>query len=587
MEPETKNCQNCKKDFVIEMEDFNFYEKIKVPPPTWCPECRMKRRMVFRNERKLFRQKDMLSGESILAIYPTETSLVIKDKDWWSQDKWNPLDYGIDIDFSKPFLEQIFDLSKKVPKYQSASTNMINSDYSANASDLRNCYLMFNSNFTEDCAYGNGVDFSRNCYDNSHIQKSERCYESFWLTNCYETHFSSQCDNCISLWFSKNCKDCQNCFGCVNQRSKKYCIFNVQYSKEEYEEKLRDMNLHSWNSIIDNGKRAKDFWLKFPNKYIQGIQNKDVSGEYISHSKNVKNSYLIRESEDLKYVQYSQVPSSRDCMDCSLIGCHSELFYEDCICGWGATNLRFCCECWDGGREFEYSMFCGRTASNLFGCVGITKQQYCILNKQYSKEEYFELREKIIKHMNKNPYIDQKGRVYKYGEFFPPEFSPFAYDQTTIAEHFPSNKEEAEKLGVWWQDNNPNEYKITMSFSDISDLIEDVEEKIIKEVIECSKCGRAYRIIEPEFKFLKQMNIPVPRSCVDCRHYSRISQRNKSKIYPRNCMCEGKDSKDNIYQNTVEHFHGNSSCPNEFETSYSPDRSDIVYCEKCYHQEVY
>jgi RNA polymerase subunit RPABC4/transcription elongation factor Spt4 len=37
---ETKNCQNCKKDFNIEPDDFSFYEKMKVPVPTWCPECR-------------------------------------------------------------------------------------------------------------------------------------------------------------------------------------------------------------------------------------------------------------------------------------------------------------------------------------------------------------------------------------------------------------------------------------------------------------------------------------------------------------------------------------------------------------------
>jgi tRNA(Ile)-lysidine synthase TilS/MesJ len=49
MKPETKNCQNCKKDFVIEQEDFNFYERIKVPPPTWCSQCRTIRRFVCSN----------------------------------------------------------------------------------------------------------------------------------------------------------------------------------------------------------------------------------------------------------------------------------------------------------------------------------------------------------------------------------------------------------------------------------------------------------------------------------------------------------------------------------------------------------
>ena len=50
MKSETKQCQNCKKDFIIEPDDFGFYEKIKIPPPTFCPECRMQRRLAWRND---------------------------------------------------------------------------------------------------------------------------------------------------------------------------------------------------------------------------------------------------------------------------------------------------------------------------------------------------------------------------------------------------------------------------------------------------------------------------------------------------------------------------------------------------------
>jgi len=31
METETRQCQNCKQDFIIDQEDFNFYEKMQVP----------------------------------------------------------------------------------------------------------------------------------------------------------------------------------------------------------------------------------------------------------------------------------------------------------------------------------------------------------------------------------------------------------------------------------------------------------------------------------------------------------------------------------------------------------------------------
>ena len=43
MNSEIRQCQNCKQDFTIEPDDFGFYEKIKVPPPTFCPLCRAQR----------------------------------------------------------------------------------------------------------------------------------------------------------------------------------------------------------------------------------------------------------------------------------------------------------------------------------------------------------------------------------------------------------------------------------------------------------------------------------------------------------------------------------------------------------------
>ena len=69
MKSETKQCQNCKKDFVIEPEDFNFYEKIKVPPPTFCPECRLIRRMIWRNERTLYKRKCDKTGKQIITMF--------------------------------------------------------------------------------------------------------------------------------------------------------------------------------------------------------------------------------------------------------------------------------------------------------------------------------------------------------------------------------------------------------------------------------------------------------------------------------------------------------------------------------------
>ena len=77
----------------------------------------------------------------------------------------------------------------------------------------------------------------------------------------------------------------------------------------------------------------------------------------------------------------------------------------------------------------------------------------------------------------------------------------------------------------------------------------------------------AFRILPEDLKFYRRMNLPLPRLCPNCRHYQRLKQRNPLKLWHRKCMKEG--------------------CTNEFETSYAPNRPEIVYCEKCYQQEVY
>ena len=73
MKSEKKICQNCQKEFTVEPEDFTFYEKMKVPAPTFCPECRMQRRMNWRNERSLYSRKCDLCKENIIGLYPENT----------------------------------------------------------------------------------------------------------------------------------------------------------------------------------------------------------------------------------------------------------------------------------------------------------------------------------------------------------------------------------------------------------------------------------------------------------------------------------------------------------------------------------
>ncbi|MBI4652818.1 hypothetical protein HY750_01005 [Candidatus Kuenenbacteria bacterium] len=165
-----KICQNCQQKFIIEPEDFLFYEKIKVPPPTFCPECRLIRRMSWRNEKSLYKRKCDFSKENIFSVIsPDKPFKVYNYKTWWS-DEWDPINYGQAYDFSKPFFEQFKKLLLEFPWLNRFATNLVNSDYCMNAAHLKNCYLIFYSNYNEDCAFGNGLHQAKDCFDNSYFR---------------------------------------------------------------------------------------------------------------------------------------------------------------------------------------------------------------------------------------------------------------------------------------------------------------------------------------------------------------------------------------------------------------------------------
>jgi hypothetical protein len=191
--------------------------------------------------------------------------------------------------------------------------------------------------------------------------------------------------------------------------------------------------------------------------------------------------------------------------------------------------------------------------------MAIKKGEYFILNKKYSKDEYRKIYTEIVNNLKKEG---------KYGEFFPKEIMLFGYNETTAMEEFPLTKEEAISQGFKWEDTERGTYhKETKQWKDIPDDINDLNFDVTKEIFICLECNKNYRIIQNEFLFYKKLNIPIPRNCPECRHFKRMSLRGPNKLWHRKCMKEG--------------------CSNEFKTSYAPDRPEIIYCERCYQQEVY
>lgn len=577
MNSETRQCQSCKNPFTIESDDFAFYEKVKVPPPTFCSTCRAQRRMSFLNERTLYKRKCDMTGESVVSLFPEGSPVpVYSPKAWWS-DNWDAVEYGQEYDFSKPFFEQFAKLLRRVPQFalQNQYTTMIRTEYVNMGTYLKDCYLVFNTAYSEESGYTTFFLHGKNCYDMYQAEKCESCYEVLMSYKCNRAFYCNNCADSFDIYFSKNLRGCINCFGCINLTKKSYCIFNEQYSKEAYFEEIKKYNLGSYQVVEELKKKTEQFFSQFPVRFSEESHNTNVSGNRIYGSKNVLDSFEIHAVEDSRFLQFVFYPPARDCYDMTLWGQNATRIYECMGAGDSQDMIKFSFDCWAPATNIEYSYHIVSANSNLFGCIGLRNKEYCILNKQYTKEEYEVLVPKIKQHMMDVPYVDAKGRVYKYGEFFPTEISLFAYNETLAQSYFPMTQDEIVEKGFQWKDREENKYAVTMKASDIPDDIKDIQDSILSEVIECEISKRAFKLIPAELQFYKTMNIPIPRLHPDERHKNRLAKQNPMRLWGRSCMCEKTD-----------HFHGLEKCTVSFETSYSPERPEIVYCEKCYQQEV-
>ena len=568
---ENKKCQNCKKDFTIESEDFNFYEKMKVPAPTFCPECRLIRRLIMRNERVLYKRKCDLCGEDKILVYSKDSPYKIYCFNCFSSDKWDRDSCGKDYDNSLTFFEQYINLYKDVPRLGIVKQGFnTNSEYANRVSDLKNCYLIFASADSENCFYGINYWNSKDSMDCFNARNCEKCFECTDCYNCNSLKYSKECNSCIDSYFLLNCRNCQNCFGCTNLRNKNFCIYNIQYTKEDYFNKLKQFSLSNRENLNELEKEVKKYQLKNIVPSLVEYHSVDVTGNWIENSKNTKNAFSCDKVEDGKYL--FGLKEAKDVMDYTYWGHSSELIYETSSVGRQSSNIKFSNESWDQLINAEYCHNCF-SSSNLFGCVGLKKKQYCILNKQYTKEEYEELVPKIRKQMMDMPFIDKAGRVIKYGEFFPCDMTPFAYNETIAQEYFPKTKEEALKDGYRWIDVDKKNYIPTIMGGSLPKAIKEVDDSVLNEVVGCvhkgecnEQCTVAFKIIPDELQFYRANNIPLPELCPNCRHYNRLANRNPIKLWHRSCM--------------------NKGCTNEFETTYSPDRPEIVYCKQCYQNEV-
>ena len=555
METQTKICQSCKNDFTIEPDDFSFYEKIGVCVPVDCPDCRAQLRLSFRNERAFYKHKCDKCGKDSVSMYSPNKPFKVYCYDCWFADDWGGKDFGIDYNPDESFFDQFERLWKSVPKVSLIYMRSPGSDYTNISADNKNCYFIIESSNNEESIHSYWIQECRDVVDTSFASKCELTYESDDCYNSYKLLYSKGCHDCTTSYFLTDCRGCTDCIGCINLRNKNNYIWNVSYSKEEYEKIKNELQLDTYSGVKMFQEKYQDFLKDKPRKFAEIIQVVNSTGSYMKNTKNCKSCFHCYDAEDNKYGVHIW-RNAKDTMDCDTAGRNASLIYNSINAGIDNSHLVCDALCWTCSFV-EYSMYCFNS-NNLFGCVGLRKKNYCILNKQYEKEEY----EKIVESIKGE--LREKG---EYGQFFNKNLSCFGYNETPAQEQFPLEKIEAVKSAFNWEDTERGTYnRGSIKINEMPDSFSDINFDATKEVFVCESCSKNYKVIQNEFLFYKKLNIPLPRLCPDCRHYRRMKSRGPNKIWHRSCMKE--------------------SCTNEFETNYSSESSEIIYCEQCYQNEV-
>jgi len=504
--------------------------------------------------------------KEIVSMYSPDKQLKVYCSDCWWSDKWSHADYAQEYDPSRSFIEQITDLKKKVPAPALMHVNSENSDYINFANDNKNCYLVFLAGRNEDTYYGYWTEDSKSCVDVSYNLFCELCYEGINLGKCYNVHWSVNCSNCRDSYFIEDCASCSDCILCSRMARKQYCYKNKQLTKAEYERIKAEFLAGLGTKLDEYKKEFREIVQSQPKKYSQMLRSENCSGDNIFDSKNCHTCFMTSKSENCKFC-YDLV-NGKDCCDITGFGIPIELIYESQNIGIGSGRCAFISFAYQLADSY-YSEHC-YYSKNLFGCVGAKNHaEYCILNKVYSKEEYEKKVTEIIANMQS---------FGEWGEFFPSSFSSFGYNETMADVYYPLSKEEAQKLGYLWQDNN---YDIGFNGSPYEPLPtekykqdEAERKKLLDGVLKCQKSGRPFKITPQELLFYIKNNIPIPRFHYLIRMQDRLDLINRFNLYHRRCDCKESG-----------HDHDGKRCERKFETTYSPEQPEKVYCEQCYWWE--
>lgn len=542
-----QNCTQCSQTFTIYSEDREFYSHFDVPDPTMCPDCRSQQRMAHRNEVNLYPGTCALCNKPIISQYSADKQLTVYCRECWWSDAWDPYSYGRAYDFSRPFFEQFNEFIRSVPLINLLDYKSENSEYTHCVSNNKNCYLIFSSDYNENCLYSVWLSKCKEVVDCFRVANSEQSYASFFCDRLYNCQYMVKCFSATESMYCYDSRNIQNCALSYNLRNKQYYIFNEQYTKTDYEKKLAELQL---DTVRGRAKALEKFNKLMNNDAIHHYRNtlgriENVSGDYLRNAHNIFHCYDLEEATNCRYVR--NMNFMKDSMDCEYGG-DGENGYQN-VETYPMPQGGMCTFACYGGSAVLYSHSI-MNSKDVFASSGLKKAQYVIFNKQYSQVEHEAMLMKIKAHMK------QTG---EWGEFFPIQHSLFGYNETNAQDWMPMTQQQVSQQQWSWHE-----------FSLPAEAQGDAHT--------CTQCKSPFKLVQAELDFYAHHKIPEPTKCYKCRYADRRAWHTPMQLRNIQCTCTRAEHDNHAAE---------QRCSETFETTYPEDFARNIFCSDCYRAEIY